>query len=118
MQKFETISKPAELDFYTISDQDGTRMIHIHGYTYKGDGHWASIECCGLIESLADFVRHLRTDADYVGEALSAVKQYQNDYDEDQTVQLINGYFGGRPADHILPYGDITEETPCGHYVC
>ena len=121
MKRFEPVSNPFEYNFFTIFVQNGVKIIHIHGYIYNIDGswnEWAYMECCGLHMPLKEFVDRLHGNEDFIDEIFEQAKQYQKDLTAEETVQLINGYFNGQTANHILPFKDITKETPCGHYVC
>ena len=129
MEKFEKVSKPQELDFYTISVVDGVKVIHINGYSYKSDSteyitkenpngdYWANMECCWFLEPLEEFIQNLRADYNYVNDTYSELNQYQGDYTEGEMVEIINHYFNGKPADFYLPFEEITMDTPCGNYV-
>lgn len=129
MEKFEKVTKPLELDFYSISEVDGIKVIHIFGYSYKSDSmefvskqnpdgvYWANMECCWFIEPLEEFIQNLRADYNYVNDAYCEVKQYQSDNNDEQMVNIINHYFDGKPADAYLAFEEITMDTPCGNYV-
>ena len=129
MEKFEKVTKPLELDFYSISEVDGIKVIHIFGYSYKSDSmefvskqnpngvYWANMECCWFIEPLEEFIQNLRADYNYVSDSYCEVKQYQSDNNDEQMVNIINHYFDGKPADFYLPFEEITMDTPCGNYV-
>ena len=129
MEKFEKVTKPLELHFYSISEVDGIKVIHIFGYSYKSDSmefvskqnpngvYWANMECCWFIEPLEEFIQNLRADYNYVSDSYCEVKQYQSDNNDEQMVNIINHYFDGKPADFYLPFEEITMDTPCGNYV-
>lgn len=129
MEKFEKVTKPLELDFYSISEVDGIKVIHIFGYSYKSDSmefvskqnpdgvYWANMECCWFIEPLEEFIQNLRADYNYVNDSYCEVKQYQSDNNDEQMVNIINHYFDGKPADFYLSFEEITMDTPCGNYV-
>ena len=117
MQPFTLVTEPFEADFYTIGMFDGVKCIHIHGYTYKSDDHWASMECSWFIEPLAEFIQNLRSDYNYVEDTLEGLKQYEKDMTDKEMADTINRYFDGEAADGYLRYEDLTEDTPCGKYM-
>ena len=117
MEKFEKVTTPVELDFYSIFEKEGVKYIHIFGYSYKSDTYWANMECCWFIEKLADFIKHLKENDQYVDDTYCDVSQYQSDKNDAEMADTINTYFDGKPADYYLPFEEITEETPCGNYV-
>lgn len=117
MTKFEKVSEPIELDFYSIEmNDDGEKQIHISGFTEKGD-EWRCIDVCWFIEPLEKFIKHVSELKDYVEIKYATHTQYQDNLTEDETVQTINEYFSGNPADYILSFSEITMDTPCGNYV-
>lgn len=130
MTKFEKVTKPVELDFFSIYEDNGVKYIHIFGYSYKSDSaeyvsennpngiYWANMECCWFIEPLTDFVAHIKENKDYVNDTYCELNQYQGDFTGDEMVDIINQYFDGNPADYYLSFENVTEETPCGNYVC
>ena len=135
MKRFEKATEPFMADFYTIFMGDGlygdqnVKMIHIDGYTYKSDSkeyvsednpdgvYWANTQACWLIEPLAEFIQNLRADYNYVDDLFEQAKQYQTDMTREEMVDAINGYFDHKPPQYVLPYEEITEDTPCGTYV-
>ena len=117
MKKFNPVTSPVELDFYSIYEQDGVKMIHIFGYSYKSDDYWANMECCWFIEPLADFIEHLKENENYVDDTYCELKQYQGDYTETEMVDIINHYFDGHCADAYLDFSELTQDTPVGDYV-
>lgn len=129
MEKFEKVTKPLELDFYSISEVDGIKVIHIFGYSYKSDSmefvseknpngvYWANMECRWFIEPLEEFIQNLRADYNYVNDAYCECRQSQSDNSDKQMVYIINHYFNGKPADFYLSFEEITMDTPCGNYV-
>lgn len=115
MEKFQSAK---ELDFYSIEmNENGNKQIHILGYAYKED-QWKLVDVCWFIESLDDFVKYLHDGEWSVSEQMSEYKQYIRDCTEEEIVDIINHYFDGNGADQILPYEEITIDTPCGNYVC
>ena len=129
MEKFEKVTKPLELDFYSISEVDGIKVIHIFGYSYKSDSmefvskqnpdgiYWANMECCWFIEKVEDFIQHLKTNKNHIDDTYAELKQYQGDYTSKWMIDIINHYFNGKPADFYLSFEEITMDTPCGNYV-
>ena len=129
MTPFIPVSEPFEGDFYSIEMCDGVKCIHINGYTYKSDCldrvtednpwgvFWASLEVCWFLLPLAEFIQNLRADYNYVDDTYCELKQYQEDFTEEEMVNVINTYFNGDGADGYLHFEDLTEDTPCGHYI-
>lgn len=131
MKKFEKVSTPFEGDFYTITEEDGVKYIHINGYTYKSDStefitednpngiYWANLEVCWFIFTLAEFIaKYKERGGEFIDETYQELNQYQGDLTEVQMVETINRYFDGHTADAYLDFGELTEEIPCGNYVC
>ena len=120
MEKFNQVKEPAELEFYSIVNGKTGKNIHLFGYTYEGDdngqGAWRLVEPCFVIVPLKEFINGVATEEDYTDRLLCEAKQYEEDYTDDGIVECINEYFNGKPADYRLPYGEITEDTPCGNY--
>ena len=135
MKPFNKATEPFEADFYTIFMGDGlygdknVKMIHIDGYFYESDSkefvseenpdgeYWANTQACWLIEPLSEFIQNLRADYNYVNDLFEDAKQYQEDMSREQAVDAINHYFDNNPPQYVLPYEEITEDTPCGTYV-
>ena len=129
MEKFEKVTKPLALDFYSISEDNGVKFIHVNGYSYKSDSmeyvseenpdgtYWANMECCWFIEQLEEFIKKLHENENYIDDTYCDLNQYQGDHSENEMVDIINHYFDGKPADFYLPFGEITMDTPCGNYV-
>lgn len=122
-ERFEGVTEPAELEFYSIEDDgQGGKQVHLLGYTYgsedNGDGAWRGLEPCGIIVPLKEFIEGVATEDGYTDRLICEAKQYEGDYTDEGIVDYINHYFNGKPADYRLGYGEITEETPCGNYVC
>lgn len=117
MEKFKKVSEPIEADFYSIYlNRNGEKEIHIIGYTYYGD-QFELVDVCFFMEPLKEFVKHMADNNDYVDESLAEYKQYCYDMTDEEGVSAINRYFNGNPADHVLHYTEITEDTPCGNYI-
>lgn len=131
MKKFDKVLKPFAGDFYTITEQDGEKFIHIDGYTYKSDSdefvtednpngiYWAHLQVCWFVYSLKEFIAKFKErGGEWVDENYCDLNQYQSDNTAEEMTNAINHYFDGKPADAYLDFGEITEETPCGNYVC
>ncbi len=145
MKKFTTITKPIEVDFFSIyTRNDGVKCIHLWGYTYKSDSnefitpdnpdgiYWANMEACGLEIPLEEFVGELQKNdsLDFIDELYyEPCKQYQGDYDADGMAVTINHYYNdivfsvdypakneGRP-DAYLDFSEVTMDTPDGDYL-
>jgi hypothetical protein len=122
MEKFEKVSDPMEMEFFSIeSDGKGGKQIHIGGYTYQsdtdfGEGLWRNVEFSFCIVPLDEFIKNYAEDEDYINNLESEVKQYIGDHTDGEIVEIINNYFNGSPADCMLEYGEITMNTPCGNY--
>lgn len=118
MTKFEKVPYPMAVDFYSIeTDDKGEKQIHFSGWIEKNDDGWRYVEVCFFIEPLRDFVKNFAENEDYLNEEYSRYKQYICDVTEEETVNIINSYFNGSPADYILSYSDVTMNTPCGNYI-
>lgn len=120
MKKFEKLTEPEELDFYSIElDHNGKKQVHVSGYVYgdTDDEYWRYVEVCFFIEPLEEFIKHVAEDSDYVFKMMGEHKNYIDDLTEKEVVETINNYFG-HPADYYLHYSEITIDTPCGDYVC
>ena len=129
MMPFTPITTPQEVEFFTIYTHNGERYIHLHGYIYKSDDYWANMEACGVIVPLDEFIRDYRNEDDYNDTLYEQCKQYQGDYTETEIVEVINHYYRdivfparednpeGYP-DAWLCYGEITDATPDGSYIC
>lgn len=145
MIQFKPITRPIEVDFFTIYEQGGEKFIHIHGYTYESsseefvtednpDGiYWANMEACGvdlpLSELLSEFEARGEDALDFVNEMYEECQQYQGDYTAEEIVEVINHYYRdivfsvdypakneGNP-DAYLDFVEITMDTPCGEYL-
>ena len=129
MLPFIPLTKPQELDFFTIYEQDGIKYIHIFGYSYKSDSneyvsesnpdgiYWANMECCWFIFPLAEFITNLKENENFVDDTYCELNQYQGDLTAEEMTNTINSYFDGSPADAYLGFEEITMNTPCGNYV-
>ena len=130
MTPFIPVSKPFEGDFYSIYEDQSIKYIHINGYTYKSDStefitednpdgtYWANLEVCWFIFPLAEFIQNLRGDYNFVDDTYQELSQYQGDLTTEQMTETINHYFDGHGADGYLTFEELTEDTPCGNYIC
>jgi len=122
MEKFNGVTEPAELEFYSIENGKTGKNIHLMGYTYdsecdNGQGTWRLLEPCFVIVPIAEFIEGVKSSEGYTDNLISEAKQYIEDMDEQGVVECINEYFNGKPADYRLHYSEITIDTPCGNYV-
>lgn len=135
MQKFTKLTKPEEVDLFSIYEEDGKKYIHIYGYTWYDedddydedeDDEWDDIDDRGnpwhlqeytwFIEELGEFIKHIKEDEDYVDHHAELLTQYIGDMKGDEMVDVINHYFNGECADAYLGFDQITMDTPCGDY--
>lgn len=122
MEKFNSVTEPMELEFYSIEpDGKGGKQIHILGFLYIGDedngqGFWRNVEYTGFIEPLEKFVIRFYGIENYVDDTASRLNQYIGDHTDEQVVDIINHYFNGHHADYYLDYNEINMDTPCGNY--
>jgi hypothetical protein len=124
MEKFNKVTEPTELEFFSIDpDGNGGKEIHIGGYVYAsdtdfGEGLWRNVEFSFCIVPLDEFIKNYAEDEDgeYINNIEGEIKQYIGDHTDEEIVEIINSYFDGNPADYTLTYGEITEDTPCGNY--
>lgn len=132
MQQFKAISKPIEVDFFSIYTRSGIRYIHLWGYIYESDCYWANMEACGVELPLEEFISESQkreSVLDYTDELYEQCKQYQDNYTEVAIVDVINHYYrdivfsvdylaknDGRP-DAYLDYSEVTMDTPDGDYI-
>lgn len=119
MKKYSKLVEPKELDIFSIeSDGKGGKQVHILGYTYQGDVNWKYVECIFCIVPLAEFVKGVAEDEEYVGNLLSECKQGIKDCTETEICDIINQYFDGKEPTEYVDYEEISEDYPCGNYVC
>ena len=111
-----TIRDIYDRDIYDIYDQDREKRIHILGYAYIGDNiEYNSFS--GLEFALSEFIEQYRADPEFVNDEECGCKEYVEYYDSEKDLE---GFLGmDNPSYMITPlrYGDITMETPCGHYI-
>lgn len=118
MKKNKKISKPTEMEFYSIEETDGKKVVHVYGYCYDNENTWSLVEYVGHITPVKEFAEQMQKDDGFVESKAQTLNQGQDDFSEKEMTEIINTYFDGKPADYVLPYGEITEDTPVGHYVC
>ncbi|MBR5395788.1 MAG: hypothetical protein IK144_12030 [Bacteroidaceae bacterium] len=121
MEKFNGATEPMELEFFTVmNDGRHGKEVHLDGYLYQsednGEGAWRLLEPCGVFIPIAEFVQNVAKEDGYTDRLISEAKQYIEDMDDDGVVECINEFYNGQPADYVLQYNEVTEETPCGHY--
>lgn len=120
MKPYIPVSKPFYGDFYSITEMDGIKYLHVFGYFYDGDG-WQLNEVGRFYLPLSEFVREMNTYEDkwdYIDEWYEGCPQYLKEYDtEEECVKDINTFFDGKPADAYLFLTELTEDTPCGNYI-
>lgn len=132
MKPFVPLTKPEEVEFFSIYTRGGVKYIHLWGYTYESDDYWANMEACGVEIPLAEFLSESKKyddPVDYVNDLYEVCKQYQGDYDEKGIVEVINHNYRdivfsvdypakneGNP-DAWLDYTELTMETPDGDYI-
>lgn len=105
-------------DFYSIEEIARVKHLHIHGYLYESDDHFAGVECSFAIVPLSKILAVKPSDRiDFVNDTMQEAPQYEVELKEDEVVPYFNTYYDGKAPKH-LRYEDITEDTPCGHYAC
>ena len=103
-------------DFFSVEENEGNKTIHIHGYLYESDDHFAGVEVSFAILPLAELLAVNPSDrAEYINGIFENCSQYEEDFDSPDW--YFNTYYDGQAPKH-LRYEDITENTPCGHYAC
>ena len=117
MLPFNIITKPQELDFFTIYEDLGIKYIHVFGYSYESDDYWANMECSWFIFPLAEFIANLKENENFVDDTYCELNQYQGDLTAEEMTDTINHYFDGEPPQAYLGFEEITMDTPCGNYV-
>ena len=131
MKTFKPVVKPFEGDFYSIHEEHGKKYIHVDGYTYKSsnseystednpDGiYWANLQVCWFIYELSEFIANYKErGTEWVNENYEGLKQYQADFTDEEMLDAINHYFDNKTPDAYLDFSELTEDTPCGTYVC
>ena len=108
-----------EGDYYSIETHSkDEKVIHVNGYLWK-DEHWAHTEVCWFIVPLKKFIKNYKKrGVEYTDEIYEQVKQSQTDFtDEAEAQECCQHYFNGGPADRLLGFSELTEDTPDGNYV-
>ena len=122
MEKFEGVRENLDLDFYSIElDENGNKQIHIHGYSYEGDDLWSIVDAVGAIMPLDEFIKRFKeqgSDFVYTGFVSRHSNYIKSGINSMRLAEIANTYFNGNPADYILPYKEITMDTPIGNYCC
>ena len=111
-----TLSDTYDNDIYDIYDQDGEKYIHILGYTYIEDSI-EYVSFCGLDFRLSEFIKSYRTNPEFVNDEECGYKQYFKDFGSEKELEEFLDM--DNPSCPLIPlkYGNITMETPCGHYI-
>ena len=115
-------TEPQMADFFNIYEVDGIKRIHFFGYLYESDTYWADMQCVGIDLPLDEFIEKAHDYNDlgecFLDELYEQCKQYQEDLTDEEAVRVFNTYFDGKPADYFCPVLALTEEHPCGNYIC
>ena len=115
-QRRFTLSDTYNKDIYDIYDQDGETRIQILGYTYIGDNiEYNSFS--GLDYTLSEFIEQYRADPEFVNEEEWSCKEYVEHYDSEKELEEFLDMDNPSCILTPLKYGNITMETPCGHYI-
>lgn len=119
---FDKLSVPITGDYYTISTNDlsfGERTIHVNGYLWYYDGRWVHTEATWFVVPLKKFIEeYANRGVEYTDTCYEMVKQYQTDLQsEKEALDLTRKYFNGHSADGLLPFGEISMDTPDGNYI-
>ena len=111
-----TLSDTYNNDIYDIYNQDGEKYIHILGYAYIEDSI-KYVSFCGLDFRLSEFIKSYRTNPEFVNDEECGCKQYFEDFGSEKELEEFLDM--NNPPCPLIPlkYGNITMETPCGHYI-
>lgn len=115
-QRRFTLSDTYNKDIYDIYDQDGEKRIQILGYAYIGDNiEYNSFR--NLEFALSEFIEQYKADPEFVNEEEWSCKEYVEYYDSEKDLEEFLDM--DNPSRMLTPlrYGNITMETPCGHYI-
>ena len=115
-QRRFTLSDTYNKDIYDIYDQDGEKRIQILGYAYIGDNiEYNSFS--GLDFALSEFIEQYKANPEFVNDEECSCKEYVEYYDSEKDLEEFLDM--DNPSCMITPlrYGNITMETPCGHYI-
>ena len=106
-------------EFYSIVDYKGVKHVEILGFNWYDDGRYHFTETRHYGVPLKEFIKNYKKRAmDYVYAIEEDSRQTQYDLSKrDALVYYTRKAFNGEPPMAIIPFEDITEETPCGHYV-
>ena len=110
------LSDTYNIDIYDIYDQDGEKRIQILGYADIGDNiEYNSFS--GLDYMLSEFIEQYKADPEFVNEEEWSCKEYVEYYDSEKDLEEFLDM--DNPSCPLIPlkYGNITMETPCGHYI-
>ena len=111
-----TLSDTYDNDIYDIYNQDGEKYIHILGYAYIEDSI-KYVSFCGLDFSLSEFIKSYRTNPEFVNDEECGCKQYFEDFGSEKDLEEFLDMDNPSCPLITLKYGNITMETPCGHYI-
>lgn len=111
-----TIRDIYDRDIYDIYDQDGEKRIHILGYAYIED-NIEYVSFCGLDFKPNEFIERYKADPEFVNDEECGCKQYIEDFDSENELEEFLDM--DNPSCMLIPlsYGNVTMETPCGHYI-
>lgn len=111
-----TIRDIYDRDIYEIRYIGGRKYIHILGYAYIED-NIEYVSFCSLDFRLSEFIEQYKADPEFVNDEECGCKQYIEDFDSEK--ELAEFLDMDNPSCMITPlrYGNITMETPCGHYI-
>ena len=111
-----TIRDIYDRDIYDIYDQDGEKRIYILGYAYIED-NIEHVSFCGLDFKLSEFIERYKADPEFANDEECGCKQYIEDFDSEKELEEFLDM--DNPSCMLIPlsYGNVTMETPCGHYI-
>lgn len=115
-QRRLTLSDTYDNDIYDIYDQDGEKRIQILGYPYIGYAI-AYISFRNLEFALSEFIEQYGADPEFVNKEEWSCKEYVEYFDSEKELkEFLDIDNSSRPL-IPLSYGNVTMETPCGHYI-
>ena len=111
-----TIRDIYDRDIYEIRCVEGEKYIHILGYAYIED-NIEYVSFCSLDFKLNEFIERYKADPEFVNDEECGCKQYIEDFDSEKELEEFLDM--SNPSRPLIPlsYGNITMETPCGHYI-
>ena len=111
-----TIRDIYDRDIYEIRCVEGEKYIHILGYAYIED-NIEYVSFCSLDFKLSEFIEQYKADPEFVNDEECGCKQYIEDFDSEKELEEFLDM--NNPARPPIPlsYGNVTMETPCGHYI-